>query len=598
MRAHRPTPAGLAAVVAAGLVAGGVGARTQQTFRSGVDLLPIDVVVLDADGRPVRGLTRDDFTVFADGEAVPIQTIAEVRQDPPPAAAWPPAVPRDVADNRDAAAERLVVIVLDDMFVDVDDTVKAAARDLILGLGGSFSIGLVTTSGRPGVEITQDPHRVLAFVEAFVDEHHRERGPPTAYTFMGSLHATKTVEDVARMVGANDGRHKVFVWIRSDQVSSTARDSIGMMEHLRRAGVTTYLLRPPGRVSRLSNVAYIERQRGVREPPSPTVDLERLLLELNNHYVLGIVPPASGGRNAYRRFDVRVNRPGLTVHHRHGYATRGPAPPPRNATLQGRLVAEVMPRIDLPLRLHAVPFFTAGSKLQVAVTLDVDLRELPPEDEDGEVAESLYYEVFAVSLEKKKIVTSVARELGIAWPRDADGATGAPRFEVRSVLELPPGPYQLRAAAIARRLALNGSAYLHVDVPEAQGTDLSLSGIAVAVADDPPGPRLIDAEPLAAMALPFRPSLERTFAPDGTLRVFFQVRRRSAATPASGTAALVDPDGVTVREVPWRVELASPPPDLRMPLEGLRPGAYRLVITATDGAHEAERQIGLRISGS
>ena len=37
------------------------------TFRQGIDLITVDVVVTDRDGQPVRTLTVDDFQVYEDG---------------------------------------------------------------------------------------------------------------------------------------------------------------------------------------------------------------------------------------------------------------------------------------------------------------------------------------------------------------------------------------------------------------------------------------------------------------------------------------------------------------------------------------------------
>jgi hypothetical protein len=42
------------------------------TFRSGVDVVRLDVSVLDRDRMPIRGLTAADFTVLEDGKPQPI----------------------------------------------------------------------------------------------------------------------------------------------------------------------------------------------------------------------------------------------------------------------------------------------------------------------------------------------------------------------------------------------------------------------------------------------------------------------------------------------------------------------------------------------
>ena len=47
--------------------------RDVPTFASKVDLVTVDAVVQDGKGRPVRGLTADDFTLLEDGKP---QTIA------------------------------------------------------------------------------------------------------------------------------------------------------------------------------------------------------------------------------------------------------------------------------------------------------------------------------------------------------------------------------------------------------------------------------------------------------------------------------------------------------------------------------------------
>ena len=58
--------------VAMGIATAAVSAQTSQqrpTFRSGVDVIEIDVSVIDSDGRPITDLAPPEFTVAIDGEA-------------------------------------------------------------------------------------------------------------------------------------------------------------------------------------------------------------------------------------------------------------------------------------------------------------------------------------------------------------------------------------------------------------------------------------------------------------------------------------------------------------------------------------------------
>jgi hypothetical protein len=48
------------------------------TFRARIDLVQVDVVVVDRDGNPVRGLTSADFTLLDRGKAQAIVNFDEV----------------------------------------------------------------------------------------------------------------------------------------------------------------------------------------------------------------------------------------------------------------------------------------------------------------------------------------------------------------------------------------------------------------------------------------------------------------------------------------------------------------------------------------
>lgn len=146
------------------LVCAGPAAQQQQppTFRSGVELVEVDAVVVDGDGNPVRGLTAGDFVVRDRGRPQTIATFQEVSRDPAPTAspaARPLPVRRDVADNRIPAADRIVVLVVDDLHIykGRTDRAKTIARRVLTDLGDGSMMAVLFTSGNRSTEVTDDP---------------------------------------------------------------------------------------------------------------------------------------------------------------------------------------------------------------------------------------------------------------------------------------------------------------------------------------------------------------------------------------------------------------------------------------------------------
>ena len=112
-----------ALVVAATTVAlfGVVGAQQPASqppapFKSGVDVVHVDVSVLDKERRPVRGLSTADFVVREDGKVRPVVAFSEVELPPRPGeplATWMRDAAADVVTNQVPRDGRLVVILID-----------------------------------------------------------------------------------------------------------------------------------------------------------------------------------------------------------------------------------------------------------------------------------------------------------------------------------------------------------------------------------------------------------------------------------------------------------------------------------------------------
>ena len=96
---------------------------SQPVFKSGVNVIEVDVVVTDKSGRPIRGLRQEDFEVFEDGKPVTWSTFVAVDLPQAPVDSSIPAPDRSgasVASNEQPDDGRVMLIVLDDYHVRFD----------------------------------------------------------------------------------------------------------------------------------------------------------------------------------------------------------------------------------------------------------------------------------------------------------------------------------------------------------------------------------------------------------------------------------------------------------------------------------------------
>jgi len=213
------------------------------TFRAKVDLVQVDVIVQDKNGEQVRGLTQADFALFDRGKPQTVAAFQEVarhveREAPAPLQSFR----RDVAMNVGPQAERLVVMVLDDLHIykERTDRARQIARDVIAQFGPQSSMAVLFTSGDHSTQVTQDPAVLTAAVETLkgrqswrrphpaTDKQSGDRIDPgdsmeTALAkvqasqdtkiqdFADNMRQYKTLQDASRMLGGGDGRRKAFV---------------------------------------------------------------------------------------------------------------------------------------------------------------------------------------------------------------------------------------------------------------------------------------------------------------------------------------------------------------------------------------------------
>ncbi len=142
----------LAAAVTVGPFSFGQEQPAVTTFPSAVDLITVDAVVLDKNGRPVPGLTRDDFAVSEDGKPQTIASFEAIKLQRDEEVAGTQRVSGPVATNLRPArtATSSFVLLVDDMSLAPprQETVRTTlARFLSESLGDGDELILATTSG-------------------------------------------------------------------------------------------------------------------------------------------------------------------------------------------------------------------------------------------------------------------------------------------------------------------------------------------------------------------------------------------------------------------------------------------------------------------
>jgi VWFA-related protein len=140
-------------------------------FRTGIDVVELDVTVLDHTRRPVRGLTAADFTLLEDDQPQDVIAFQEidVPSRDPVGAAWLRDVAPDVTSNEPAGG-RILIIVLDDATMPpnpmVVRTAKDIAREAITQLGPEDRAAVLFTRDNSGSQdFTADRARLTRAID-------------------------------------------------------------------------------------------------------------------------------------------------------------------------------------------------------------------------------------------------------------------------------------------------------------------------------------------------------------------------------------------------------------------------------------------------
>jgi hypothetical protein len=255
---------------------------------------------------------------------------------------------------------------------------------------------------------------------------------------------------------------------------------------------------------------------------------QRIVEENSSYYVLGYYPANEKRDGRFRRIEVRLNRPGLVVKARRGYAApSGKLPKDRKVEASAGTSKELREALDNPIQtsdfrfaVFAAPLKGPGKKAAIAIVsqfLGPDIAFVRSGTQRMNALEISY-----VAINKEGKVAGGNRErVDLSLKPETFERVLKAGFRVQSRLELPPGAYQLRVAA-REGGGRTGSVHYDLTIPDFSDDALSMSGLVLtsrAAAAVPTAGSI----PEISNALPAPPTTARAFSTADELAVLAEI---------------------------------------------------------------------------
>ena len=308
------------------------------------------------------------------------------------------------------------------------------------------------------------------------------------------------------------------------------------------------------------------------------VEIDRMMAEASSYYLVGYQTSNGQPDGKFRRLDVKVNRPDMTVRTRSGFyaadesgKNKEGTPESNELGLTGMASAT---RLALRAQVVAVaPSATNPKEADVAIVIGVRTPGIRLEAADTLTLVRTIYDASG------KPGPPSQEKLQIAIPSAGNEDL---RYEVYQKMTLAPGRWELRMNATSVRLDTSGTVYAEFEVPDFSRRSLVLSGAVL-------GQKVAEGrtDSLAGL-LPLVPTTGRDFSPGDSVTAFLRVLQGGSAEPTAVkmSVQVLNVSDQKMFESSSTLEAAafsatrSAPFELPLPLDKLERGQYLLSIAA------------------
>jgi VWFA-related protein len=613
-------------------------------FRSGVQLIEIDVRVTDRRGQVIQDLSQDDFEILEDGMPQEIRSFAFVdlpvmRADPLPRDVQAPEP--DVTTNRTPEGRIYVILVDTDT---IGRSIALVGRDILRQFVDEWIapgdlVAVVHKSGTfsDAQPFTTNKRLVLAAIEREGRGVSGALGVTTGpETVARELSLYRVIEDLALRLGAINGRRKAILWLgggiifdpasrgcpaddgRPDPQGNCAiprsagnllaayRDAIGTAN---RHNVAIYPI-DPNRLTTSTGRRALERTAGLRMVAQDTGGIavvntnnlrpayEAIVRDNSSYYLLSYSPAIEHRDGRFHDVRVRVRRPGLTVRARRGYfAPRPDAPAAAPAALpEGfSVAARDALRLPVPVRGLGIDVYTAPFAMPdgiASVVIGGQVGGALRLDEGARVG--VAYQVFDL---EGRVTTGEYKIFDLALQPETRGRVEEAGLRFVDRLALPAGRYELRLAVDQPDGGV-GSVVVPLEVPTFEDA-LAMSGILLGAASTA-GDLTLHADAAAQAALGMDPTATRRFLSgdrvSGYAEVYARDRQLTGENVQLRAVVTTDAGAEVTREAGRQVPDDTPRASawgftFEVSLADVPPGSYVLTVEGRAGRRTVTRQV-------
>jgi VWFA-related protein len=277
-----------------------------------------------------------------------------------------------------------------------------------------------------------------------------------------------------------------------------------------------------------------------------------IIQDNSGYYLLGYYSNDTRRDGRFRRVQVRVKRPGLTVRARKGYvAPKGKlsastlANKETSASLREALDSPI-PISGVGLSVFAAPLKGAAPNASIALTLEIEGKKLTFAQQNGLFVDDVEVSVIAVDRDAK--IKDGGRDVvQLKLRQQTYDVVSRAGIRIARRLDLPPGRYQLRVGVRDGGSGATGSVLYDLDVPDFSKDPLSMSGLMLTSGFASQIPSA-NPDPEFKSVLPGPPSTIREFPRNDTLALFTEVYDNQTKAPhrVAIKASVIADDGKVV----------------------------------------------------